>query len=106
MTRFQGIETIAVTSNSILPHLLQKWPDSRGLKPPATRLLAGALDYRNDPIPGDWNYIILHFTKIQLITEMTRFQGIETLTVPPLIKESFITEMTRFQGIETQQGSV
>ena len=56
MTRFQGIETAERAVNNIDKEL-QKWPDSRGLK------LFG----------------ILHIYPISnKITEMTRFQGIET----------------------------
>ena len=36
-----------------------------------------------------------------MITEMTRFQGIETNLFFVPLKKSLITEMTRFQGIET-----
>ena len=103
MTRFQGIETCR---RRFVSHAfaLQKWPDSRGLKQSIiVTFQVYFQNYRNDPIPGDWNKTHIFMCLFCFITEMTWFQGIETFQKGLLLlKYYLITEMTRFQGIETE----
>ena len=102
MTRFQGIETKLLPSSSSL-FILQKWPDSRGLKHLIGRFLfAGACITEMTRFQGIETFPQRGFAQSTLqITEMTRFQGIETVGFKILFVFLVITEMTRFQGIET-----
>ena len=81
MTRFQGIETYGFFFIFILLIQITEMTRFQGIETLllSLQLLYFDYNYRNDPIPGDWNWLLEANRPFAItITEMTRFQGIET----------------------------